>query len=69
MTIIPAGPPTKRPNKDPMPSHCPSPEQFAAMMAASGQPLSRHHVCIFINHINIVNNFPMYKIFKAQWQT
>jgi len=27
-----------------MPSHCPSPEQFAAMMAASGQPLSRHHV-------------------------
>ncbi|KAH8273144.1 hypothetical protein KR018_006418, partial [Drosophila ironensis] len=38
------GPPAKRPNKDPMPSHCPSPEQFAAMMAASGQPLSRHHL-------------------------
>ncbi|XP_065371755.1 metastasis-associated protein MTA3 isoform X4 [Calliphora vicina] len=44
VTIVPAGPPTKRPNKDPMPSHCPSPEQFAAMMAASGQPLSRHHL-------------------------
>lgn len=38
------GPPTKRPNKDPMPSHCPSPEQFAAMMAAAGQPIPRHHV-------------------------
>lgn len=48
VTIVPAGPPAKRPNKDPMPSHCPSPEQFAAMMAASGQPLARHHVCIFI---------------------
>lgn len=44
VTIIPTGPPTKRPNKDPMPSHCPSPEQFAAIMAASGQPLPRHHV-------------------------
>uniref|UniRef100_T1PJC7 BAH domain protein n=1 Tax=Musca domestica TaxID=7370 RepID=T1PJC7_MUSDO len=44
VTIVPAGPPTKRPNKDPMPSHCPSPEQFAAMMAASGQPLARHHL-------------------------
>jgi len=44
VTIVPSGPPAKRPNKDPMPSHCPSPEQFAAMMAASGQPLSRHHV-------------------------
>ncbi|KAL5285522.1 MTA1 family protein [Megaselia abdita] len=38
------GPPTKRPNKDPMPSHCPSPEQFAAMMAAAGQPIPRHHL-------------------------
>ncbi|XP_036675010.1 metastasis-associated protein MTA3 isoform X2 [Drosophila suzukii] len=44
VTIVPSGPPAKRPNKDPMPSHCPSPEQFAAMMAASGQPLSRHHL-------------------------
>ncbi|KAL9871272.1 metastasis associated 1-like isoform 3-T6 [Glossina fuscipes fuscipes] len=44
VTIIPTGPPTKRPNKDPMPSHCPSPEQFAAIMAASGQPLPRHHL-------------------------
>ncbi|XP_037947868.1 metastasis-associated protein MTA3 isoform X3 [Teleopsis dalmanni] len=44
VTIVPAGPPAKRPNKDPMPAHCPSPEQFAAMMAASGQPLSRHHL-------------------------
>lgn len=43
VTII-QGPPTKRPNKDPMPSHCPSPEQFAAMMAAAGQPLARHHL-------------------------
>ncbi|XP_055903422.1 metastasis-associated protein MTA3 isoform X1 [Eupeodes corollae] len=43
VTII-QGPPPKRPNKDPMPSHCPSPEQFAAMMAASGQPLARHHL-------------------------
>lgn len=40
-------PPTKRPNKDPMPSHRPSPEQYAAMMAAAaaaGQPLPRHHL-------------------------
>ncbi|ALC47524.1 MTA1-like [Drosophila busckii] len=44
VTIVASGPPAKRPNKDPMPSHCPSPEQFAAMMAASGQPLSRHHL-------------------------
>uniref|UniRef100_A0A1A9W705 Metastasis-associated protein MTA3 n=1 Tax=Glossina brevipalpis TaxID=37001 RepID=A0A1A9W705_9MUSC len=44
VTITPTGPPTKRPNKDPMPSHCPSPEQFAAIMAASGQPLPRHHL-------------------------
>ncbi|KAH8344005.1 hypothetical protein KR084_003124 [Drosophila pseudotakahashii] len=44
VSIVPSGPPAKRPNKDPMPSHCPSPEQFAAMMAASGQPLSRHHL-------------------------
>lgn len=41
------GPPAKRPNKDPMPSHRPTPEQYAAMMAAAaaaGQPLPRHHV-------------------------
>ncbi|XP_064552650.1 metastasis-associated protein MTA3 isoform X2 [Drosophila montana] len=44
VTIVPSGPPAKRPNKDPMPSHCPSPEQFAAMMAAAGQPLSRHQL-------------------------
>ncbi|XP_053691511.1 metastasis-associated protein MTA1 [Sabethes cyaneus] len=40
-------PPTKRPNKDPMPSHRPTPEQYAAMMAAAqaaGQPLPRHHM-------------------------
>lgn len=47
-----AGPPAKRPNKDPMPSHRPTPEQYAAMMAAAaaaGQPLPRHHVSyIFI---------------------
>lgn len=42
------GPPTKRPNKDPMPSHCPSPEQFAAMMAAAGQPIPRHHVSFLL---------------------
>lgn len=40
-------PPTKRPNKDPAPSHRPTPEQYAAMMAAAaaaGQPLPRHHL-------------------------
>lgn len=43
----PAPPPSKRPNKDPMPSHRPTPEQYAAMMAAAqaaGQPLPRHHM-------------------------
>lgn len=43
----PAAPPSKRPNKDPMPSHRPTPEQYAAMMAAAqaaGQPLPRHHM-------------------------
>lgn len=42
-----APPPSKRPNKDPMPSHRPTPEQYAAMMAAAqaaGQPLPRHHM-------------------------
>lgn len=42
-------PPAKRPNKDPMPSHRPTPEQYAAMIsaaAAAGQPLPRHHVRI-----------------------
>lgn len=42
-----APPPTKRPNKDPMPSFRPSPEQYAAMIeaaAAAGQPLPRTHV-------------------------
>ncbi|XP_055696703.1 metastasis-associated protein MTA3 isoform X1 [Lutzomyia longipalpis] len=41
------GPPTKRPNKDPAPSHRPTQEQYAAMMAAAaaaGQPLPRHHL-------------------------
>lgn len=41
-------PPAKRPNKDPMPSHRPTPEQYAAMIsaaAAAGQPLPKHHVC------------------------
>lgn len=45
--IAVVGPPSKRPNKDPMPSHRPTPEQYAAMMAAAaaaGQPLPRHHV-------------------------
>jgi metastasis-associated protein MTA len=40
-------PPTKRPNKDPMPSYRPSPEQYAAMIeaaTAAGQPLPRTHV-------------------------
>lgn len=40
-------PPAKRPNKDPMPSHRPTPEQYAAMIsaaAAAGQPLPKHHV-------------------------
>ncbi|XP_026478124.1 metastasis-associated protein MTA3-like isoform X2 [Ctenocephalides felis] len=40
-----AAPPAKRPNKDPMPQHRPSPEQYAAMLAAAqatGQPLPRH---------------------------
>lgn len=43
----PVAPPTKRPNKDPMPSHRPTPEQYAAMLAAAkaaGQPLPRHHM-------------------------
>uniref|UniRef100_A0A336M815 CSON013399 protein n=1 Tax=Culicoides sonorensis TaxID=179676 RepID=A0A336M815_CULSO len=43
----PTQPPPKRPNKDPMPSHRPTPEQYAAIMAqyaAAGQPLPRHHV-------------------------
>lgn len=38
-----------------MPSHRPTPEQYAAMIsaaAAAGQPLPRHHVSI-----NIVINF------------
>lgn len=42
-----APPPTKRPNKDPMPSYRPSPEQYAAMIeaaTAAGQPLPRTHV-------------------------
>lgn len=42
--LYPVYPPTKRPNKDPMPSHRPSNEQFAAMMAAAGHTLTRHHV-------------------------
>ena len=49
-----ATPPAKRPNKDPMPSHRPTPEQYAAMIsaaAAAGQPLPKHHVRI----IYIVN--------------
>ncbi|XP_053661355.1 metastasis-associated protein MTA1 [Anopheles marshallii] len=40
-------PPAKRPNKDPRPSHRPTPEQYAAMIAAAqsaGQPLPRHHM-------------------------
>lgn len=44
-----AAPPAKRPNKDPMPSHRPTPEQYAAMIsaaAAAGQPLPKHHVFI-----------------------
>uniref|UniRef100_A0A336L7T4 CSON006420 protein n=1 Tax=Culicoides sonorensis TaxID=179676 RepID=A0A336L7T4_CULSO len=43
----PTQPPPKRPNKDPMPSHRPTPEQYAAIMAqyaAAGQPLPRHHL-------------------------
>lgn len=42
-----APPPTKRPNKDPMPSFRPSPEQYAAMIeaaTAAGQPLPRTHL-------------------------
>lgn len=55
------GPPTKRPNKDPMPSYRPSPEQYAAMIEAAkeaGQPLPSTHVShahilkVFISHIN-----------------
>ncbi|XP_055373771.1 metastasis-associated protein MTA3 [Condylostylus longicornis] len=38
------GPPTKRANKDPMPSHRPTAEQFAAIVAASGQNIPRHHL-------------------------
>lgn len=40
-----APPVAKRPNKDPMPLHRPTPEQYAAMVAAAqstGQPLPRH---------------------------
>ncbi|XP_031632273.1 metastasis-associated protein MTA3 isoform X2 [Contarinia nasturtii] len=40
-------PPAKRPNKDPMPSHRPTPEQYAAMISAAvaaGQPLPKHHM-------------------------
>ena len=46
-TAAVAPPPTKRPNKDPMPSFRPSPEQYAAMIEAAqaaGQPLPRTHV-------------------------
>lgn len=53
-----APPPAKRPNKDPMPSYRPSPEQYAAMIeaaAAAGQPLPRTHVSIY-NHVNLVIN-------------
>lgn len=51
-------PPAKRPNKDPMPSHRPTPEQYAAMMAAAaaaGQPFPRHHVSILLDLF--LNNF------------
>lgn len=51
ITATSSAPPTKRPNKDPMPSHRPTPEQYAAMIsaaAAAGQPLPRHHVSINI---------------------
>lgn len=44
------GPPAKRPTKDPMPVHRPTPDQYAAMMAAAvatGQALPRH-----ISHLN-----------------
>lgn len=47
ITAAVAPPPTKRPNKDPMPSFRPSPEQYAAMIEAAqaaGQPLPRTHV-------------------------
>jgi metastasis-associated protein MTA len=45
--FIASAPPTKRPNKDPMPSYRPSPEQYAAMIEAAqaaGQPLPKTHV-------------------------
>ncbi|XP_044728374.1 metastasis-associated protein MTA3 isoform X2 [Chrysoperla carnea] len=48
-----APPAAKRPNKDPMPLHRPSPEQYAAMVAAAastGQPLPRH-----IAHVSTLN--------------
>lgn len=44
------GPPAKRPTKDPMPLHRPTPDQYAAMMAAVAQghgTLPRH-----ISHLN-----------------
>lgn len=47
MFLTASAPPTKRPNKDPMPSYRPSPEQYAAMIEAAqaaGQPLPKTHV-------------------------
>lgn len=54
-----AAPPAKRPNKDPMPQHRPSPEQYAAMLAAAqatGQPLPRH-----IHHVSYQDVLNMLK--------
>lgn len=52
-------PPTKRPNKDPMPSYRPSPEQYAAMIeaaTAAGQPLPRTHVSLALTFFAFDSN-------------
>ena len=67
-----APPPTKRPNKDPMPSYRPSPEQYAAMIeaaTAAGQPLPRTHVSCC--HLSLMSwtNFYDFSNLSAQWKT
>lgn len=49
-SVVPGPPAAKRPTKDPMPLHRPTPDQYAAMMAAVAQghgTLPRH-----ISHLN-----------------
>lgn len=60
-----APPPTKRPNKDPMPSYRPSPEQYAAMIEAAkeaGQPLPSTHVSE-ISNLSLCNIKKIWNLF------